>query len=228
MVMKRCVDVVFGTLLALAVTPLVMILALALAVQFRTSPFFVQHRTGRNGRAFRIVKLRTLPPDTPAYADKYALGDVRLPALPNMLRALHLDELPQLWLVPVGRMSLVGPRPEMAFLEEQMPGDVLRRRTSVRPGCTGLWQVSVHAHGLIHEHPEYDLAYVQRPTLRLDLWIVWHTLRMLVGRARVVTLQTIPSWILATQPDGVHGLAELDARAGAEARARNAVGLATH
>lgn len=197
-VSKRMLDVVVGTVLALAVTPLIVLLACLLAVQYRTSPFFVQQRLGRAGRPFRIVKLRTLPPDAPAYADKYALRDMALPTLPGLLRRLHLDELPQLWLVPFGRMSLVGPRPEMAFLHDRLPRSVAEERVSVRPGCTGLWQVSVHAGELILEHPEYDLAYVARPGLRLDLWIMWHTLRMLCGGDRRVSLDALPAW--ATTP----------------------------
>lgn len=192
---KRMLDVAAGTVLAIAVTPLIGLLACLLAVQYRASPFFVQERLGRAGRRFRIVKLRTLPPGAPAYADKYALREMALPTLPRILRRLHLDELPQLWLVPFGRMSLVGPRPEMAFLHDRMPDTVVEQRMSVRPGCTGLWQVSVHAGELILEHPEYDLAYVAGPSLRLDLWIMWHTIRMLCGGPRRVTLDTLPSWV---------------------------------
>lgn len=191
---KRVLDLVFGTVLALAVTPVVLVLALLLAVQFRASPFFVQWRVGRGGRTFRIVKLRTLPPDTPAYADKYEVAGMRATGLPRLLRRLHLDELPQLWLVPFGRMSLVGPRPEMAFLHDRMPSELAESRLQVRPGCTGLWQVSADADGLILEHPEYDLAYVATSTLRLDAWIAWHTVRVLCGVPRRLTLADVPVW----------------------------------
>lgn len=197
---KRALDLLVGTVLALAVTPIVLLLALAIAIQFRTSPFFVQWRVGRGGRPFRIVKLRTLPPETPAYADKYEVAGMRATGLPHLLRQLHLDELPQLWLVPFGRMSLVGPRPEMAFLHERMPHALASSRLQVRPGCTGLWQVSAHADALILEHPEYDLAYVTTGTLRLDAWIVWHTLRVLCGAPRHITVADLPAWAGATTP----------------------------
>ncbi len=203
---KRVFDVVVGSVLALAVTPLIVLLAGLLAVQYRASPFFLQQRLGRAGRPFHIVKLRTLPPEAPAYADKYSLRGIDLPTLPRLLRRLHLDELPQLWLVPFGRMSLVGPRPEMAFLHDRLPRAVAEERTAVRPGCTGLWQVSVHAGELILEHPEYDLVYVARPSLRLDAWIVWHTLRMLCGGDRRVTLDSLPAW--ATTPATRSGAAQ--------------------
>lgn len=198
--MKRAVDMLVGTVLAVAVAPVVLVLAIAVAVQFRAWPFFTQARLGRHGRAFRIVKLRTLPPQAPAYADKYEIRDVDLPWLARMLRRYHLDELPQLWLVPLGRMSLVGPRPEMAFLHEQLDAEVARARLQVRPGCTGLWQVSIHADRLIHEHPEYDLAYVAHCTLQLDAMILWHTLRVLAGRPPSLSLpQALP---LAPRPAG--------------------------
>ena len=200
--MKRAVDLVAGTALAIAVTPIVLVLALALAVQYRAWPFFTQARLGRYGAPFRIVKLRTLPPQAPAYADKYAIREVDLPWLPRQLRSYHLDELPQLWLVPLGRMSLVGPRPEMAFLHDQLDDEVAMARLAVRPGCTGLWQVSVHADKLIHEHPEYDLAYVANATLVLDLMVIWHTIRLVLGQPPQVDLyaQPLRRWGAPAQP----------------------------
>ena len=189
--MKRLVDMLVGTLLAISVAPIVLVLAVGVAVQFRAWPFFTQTRLGQHGREFRIVKLRTLPPQAPRYADKYCIRDVDLPWLPRMLRRYHLDELPQLWLVPLGRMSLVGPRPEMAFLHDQLDPEIALARLQVRPGCTGLWQVSVHADRLIHEHPEYDLAYVSYRSLQLDAMILWHTLRVLAGRPPALSLPQV-------------------------------------
>lgn len=194
-VLKRGTDLVLGSLLALVVTPVVLLLALPVALQFRAWPFFTQHRLGRRGRPFRIVKLRTMPPHTPVYADKYDIRSITLPRLARLLRRYHLDELPQLWLVPIGRMSLVGPRPEMAFLHAHLHPRVASTRLSVRPGCTGLWQVSVHVRALIHEHPEYDLTYVANRSLRLDAWIVWHTVRKLLGRPTELTLESVPQWV---------------------------------
>lgn len=192
--MKRATDLAIGTLLAIAVTPVVLLFALAVALQFRAWPFFTQVRLGRGGRPFRIVKLRTLPPEAPAYADKYDIREVALPTLARLLRRYHVDELPQLWLVPLGRMSLVGPRPEMAFLHERLEPEVAVARLSVRPGCTGLWQVSVHADKLIHEHPEYDLAYIANHSLQLDAVILWHTIRKILGLQPRLNLYREPVW----------------------------------
>lgn len=194
---KRLLDMVLGTVLAVLVTPIILVLAVVLAIQFRAWPFFTQDRVGLGGELFRMIKLRTMPPDFAAYADKYEAHKVALPVLARKLRSLHLDELPQLWLVPLGRMSLVGPRPEMAFLHEEMGTEVTRERLSVRPGCTGLWQVSVDSAGLIHENPQYDVLYARAVSLRLDTWILWHTARILLGGRPAVAFDSLPEWVSA-------------------------------
>jgi lipopolysaccharide/colanic/teichoic acid biosynthesis glycosyltransferase len=192
---KRMVDLVVGTALLVGVLPLIAVLALGSAIALRAWPFFVQERIGRDGRSFHFVKIRTLPPATGAYVDKYALADVPIPAFTRALRALHLDELPQLLLVVLGQMSLVGPRPEMPALDAQLPRSLARARNLVRPGCTGLWQVGEHCDRLIGEAPGYDLFYVQHRTLRLDLWILGQTVRKVVrGGHGIVRLDEVPAW----------------------------------
>ena len=192
--MKRSIDVVLGTLLALVTLPIVLLLALATAVSLRAWPFFVQTRIGAGGVPFRLVKLRTLPVSTAHYADKRAIDTIPLPWLSRVMRHTHLDELPQLFLVPTGLMSLIGPRPEMPFLHDQMPTSFARRRTQVRPGCTGLWQIGHGCDGLIAESPEYDLHYVDNQSLLLDLWIAWRTIAMVVDR-NTVSLADVPAWL---------------------------------
>jgi len=192
--MKRTIDVVVGTFLAVLALPLILLIAAAQAVSLRAWPFFVQTRIGTRGVPFRIVKVRTLPASTDHYADKRAIESIPLTWLSRTLRRTHLDELPQLFLVPVGRMSLVGPRPEMAFLHEQMPPSFARRRTEVRPGCTGLWQIGQDCAGLIVESPGYDLHYVENQSVLLDLWIVWRSVATVLG-AETVTLSDIPDWL---------------------------------
>src|SRR5690242_7984456 len=136
---KRLLDIAIGVPLCIMVLPVVAILAVYLAIRFRASPFFVHQRLGHGGRLITIPKLRTLPPDTHPYADKTVV-DLEAPhRLTAFLRARHLDELPQLFLVPIGRLSLVGPRPRMEA-EAEAHGDEEYNtiRTSVRQGCTGL------------------------------------------------------------------------------------------
>jgi lipopolysaccharide/colanic/teichoic acid biosynthesis glycosyltransferase len=181
---KRLVDVVVGSLLAVLSAPIVLITAVVVALSLRTWPVFMHERVGRGGRPFKFIKLRTLPRYAPKYASKYQVTRLPVPRACRWLRAMHLDELPQLWLVVTGRMSLVGPRPEMAFLLQQMDQDFVRRRTNVRPGCTGLWQISSASQGLIGEHPEYDDFYLRHQSLGLDAWILARTALVLVRGPR--------------------------------------------
>ena len=155
----------------------------------------MQHRVGRNGTPFLFIKVRTLPVDTPSYIDKHQLDRTRIPAFCRLLRRLHLDELPQLALVLMGRMSLVGPRPEMACLHDDLPADFAELRTSVRPGCTGLWQISEGCTGLIASTPEYDSYYLEQRNLRLDLWVLGRTALKMAGISDPITFDDVPSWV---------------------------------
>lgn len=195
--MKRAFDVVIGTVFALLAIPLIVLGALGVALTLRCWPFFVQDRVGRDGRTFRFFKLRTLPAHAPRYADKYALLALDLPPFTRFLRRSHLDELPQLLLVPFGKMSLVGPRPEMPVLHRHLPIGFADARTLARPGCTGLWQIGRDSHRLIGEAPEYDLFYLQHQSWRLDLWVLLRTARLLVSNGRYVSLRDVPAWARA-------------------------------
>lgn len=194
--MKRTVDVLGAALLLLLVLPTMIIVVVGSAIVLRTNPFFVQRRIGRGGECFSILKVRTLPREVPTYADKYQLAAFTVPRFCRLVRLLHLDELPQLFLVLRGRMSLVGPRPEMPTLHATLTPDFAALRTSIRPGCTGLWQVSERRNGLISESPEFDVFYVRHQSLRLDAWIAARTVRqMLPGlRTNPVRLADLPAW----------------------------------
>lgn len=196
--MKRAVDIVLSTALLLLAAPVILVTAVGSAIALRAWPIFTQNRIGIGGAPFRFVKLRTLPPDTPRYTDKYAVQGLDIPLFARAVRRLHLDELPQLLLVLIGRMSLVGPRPEMPHLHRHFPPEFARLRTSVRPGCTGLWQVSSSCTGLIGEAPEVDAFYVRHRSLRLDLWIMARTvMKVMPGPSkRLVGLDDVPRWVL--------------------------------
>lgn len=190
---KRAFDVTVGTVLAAVATPAIVVLATFQAISLRTTrPFFVQDRIGQYGRLFRFPKIRTLPPNAPKYADKRAIEEVSIPWLSQKMRDLHLDELPQLYLVLTGEMSLVGPRPEMAFLHDQMHAGFATARTTVRPGLTGLWQISEAWSDLILETPDYDLFYLRHRSWWMDLWILWHTALQMLGIGTPVTLDQLP------------------------------------
>lgn len=193
---RRTLDLLVGTVLLVLALPVVLVVSLVCAVALRANPIFVQDRIGRDGRIFRFVKVRTLPADVPAYVDKHQLDQSRVPRVCRLVRRLHLDELPQLALVVSGRMALVGPRPEMAHLHEGLPADFAAMRTSVRPGCTGFWQISDGCTGLIGEAPQYDRFYVANRGVRFDVWILAHTALKMVGRPQFPMVEDVPAWVV--------------------------------
>lgn len=197
---KRAMDILLGTLLSILTLPLMLLAALVSAASLRCWPLFVQRRVGKDGRLFQMVKIRTLPRSVPPYASKYDLDDANVPRLARWLRRTHLDELPQLLLVPLGQMSLVGPRPEMEILADEFDRETAALRTSVRPGCTGLWQVSPRSEGLIPEAPEYDRFYLAHQNPRLDLWVLWCTLWVMAAGRAPIPLADVPSWALRKKP----------------------------
>jgi len=172
---KRIIDIVASTLLlAVLAVPFALIAALVKM----TSPgpvFFRQERVGKGGSLFHIYKFRTMYRDAPQYSQSPGAGeDPRITPLGRLLRRTSLDELPQLLNVLAGDMSLVGPRPEMPFIVEQYT-PLQRRRLAVKPGMTGLWQLSADRAFPIHENLEYDLYYVRNRSLFMDVAILLHT-----------------------------------------------------
>lgn len=198
---RRAVEVAVAAVLLLVALPVLVIVLLGSAASLRAWPVFVQERVGHRGRRFRFLKVRTLPATAPAYTDKHQLDMEAVPAFCRLVRRLHLDEIPQLLLVVAGRMGLVGPRPEMPYLHDGMDTDFAGLRTSVRPGCTGIWQVSEASRGLIHDAPHYDEFYLEHRTLRLDAWILYRTVRKMLG-GQPIELEAVPAWTLR-QPSAV-------------------------
>jgi lipopolysaccharide/colanic/teichoic acid biosynthesis glycosyltransferase len=193
---KRTIDILLSLVLLLWMIPLMVVLALGAAISLRSWPFFVQRRVGKRGREFSMIKIRTMPTTTPIYADRESVAGVQIPPFCAWLRRCHLDELPQLFHVLEGKMSIVGPRPEMPKFHAAMDPRFAARRTSVTPGCTGLWQATDGIRNLHYHVPEYDLTYVTHASLWLDMWIMWRTLMMLNPLAGTKTLDSIPPWAL--------------------------------
>ena len=170
---KRIFDLVVAVCVLLLFAPFA--LFIALLVRF-TSPgpiFFRQQRVGLAGRRFNMYKFRSMYSDAPQYGYSPGTGDdPRVTPLGRFLRHTSLDELPQFVNVLLGEMSVVGPRPEMPFIVEQYT-PLQQQRLSVKPGITGLWQLSADRAFQIHENMEYDLyyfrvniVYLQVPSLR--------------------------------------------------------------
>lgn len=193
---RRLVEAVVAAVLLVVALPLILLTAMVSLAVYRAWPFFVQDRVGLGGQTFRIAKVRTLPPSTAAYADKYSLGRTPAPAIMLAIRRLHLDELPQLLHVATGHMGFVGPRPEMPNLHAELAPAFAAERVSVRPGLTGLWQISPHSSGLIGERPEYDRLYIAHRTAAFDTWILYRTVLKMVS-GRTVHLHEVPARTVA-------------------------------
>ena len=157
---KRVIDLTASIFLLVVFSPLFAMLALLVKKSSSGPVLFRQDRVGKDGQLFSIYKFRTMYCDAPKYSYSPGAGDdPRVTSIGRFLRHTSLDELPQLINVVLGQMSLVGPRPEMPFIVEQYT-PLQRRRLAVKPGMTGLWQISADRAFLIHENPEYDLYYI--------------------------------------------------------------------
>jgi exopolysaccharide biosynthesis polyprenyl glycosylphosphotransferase len=192
---KRAMDIL-GAMAGLIVAAPVMA-AIAVAIKL-TSPgdiFFRQERCGYRRRRFRMIKFRSMVQDAPALMSALesrneASGpifkikdDPRVTPLGRILRATSLDELPQLWNVLMGEMSLVGPRP-MSIRDVTLFSDAaLMRRFSVKPGLTGLWQVSGRSSVSFEQWMAYDFHYIDRWSLTLDMKILIWTLSAVMKRS---------------------------------------------
>jgi exopolysaccharide biosynthesis polyprenyl glycosylphosphotransferase len=171
----RTVDIVTSaTLLLLASVPL---LILAAIVKFDAPGpiLFRQRRVGLNGKPFTILKFRTMHVDDCRDAlTPRSSNDRRITRSGRWLRKASLDELPQLLNVLAGDMALVGPRPEMPFIVAEY-SEQQRKRLSVKPGLTGIWQLSADRSAPIHENIHYDLYYLKERSVAVDFAILLHT-----------------------------------------------------
>jgi lipopolysaccharide/colanic/teichoic acid biosynthesis glycosyltransferase len=175
----RALDVVIGGIGALVTAPIVAALAVAIRLESRGHPLYTQTRVGRGGELFQIYKLRTMVHGAEFTGAGLAIaaGDDRITRLGNFLRRYSLDELPNLWNVVRGEMSIVGPRPTLAVQVEQYT-ERQRGRLAVKPGITGWAQVNGRASLPWSERIELDLWYVEHRSLWLDLRILMRTVRM--------------------------------------------------
>jgi len=194
LVAKRLIDVVLGGVAMILLLPVFAIIGVAIVVADGWPVIFRQTRVGLHGRPFDVVKFRTMVPDAEALLTELEeqneikghafkiTDDPRLTRIGRFLRATSLDELPQVWNVLLGEMSLVGPRPP---LPREVDGYDLwhRRRLSMKPGITGLWQVAARRDDDFDRWVALDLAYIDRWSIWLDLKIIVKTIpAMLQGR----------------------------------------------
>jgi exopolysaccharide biosynthesis polyprenyl glycosylphosphotransferase len=172
---KRCLDLLIAGVALALFAPIAVTVAILIKTSSPGPVLFRQERIGKDGCAFHMFKFRSMYHDVPPYGySPRAQRDPRITPVGRFLRRSSLDELPQLLNVFLGQMSIVGPRPEMPFIVEQYT-PLQRQRLVVKPGMTGLWQISADRAFLIHENLEYDLYYVRRRSLFMDIAILLHT-----------------------------------------------------
>jgi exopolysaccharide production protein ExoY len=185
--LKRCVDIGFVLMAAPFVVPVMLALVLVLKLTGH-KPFFTQDRVGLGGRTFRLWKLRTMVPNAEARLQDYLQNDEaarvewesyqklsrdpRITDFGQFLRKSSLDELPQLWNVLVGDMSLVGPRPMMVDQKDLYPGSAYY---ALRPGLTGTWQISDRNQSTFAQRAEFDADYERSLSFFKDLKILLAT-----------------------------------------------------
>ncbi|MFT4647779.1 MAG: lipopolysaccharide/colanic/teichoic acid biosynthesis glycosyltransferase, partial [Glaciecola sp.] len=169
---KRAVDLVLSTLVLLLGGPFLLMIAGAIKWGSKGPAMFMQTRIGKDGKPFRIAKFRTMY--TSDCGDEEAPSnesDPRVTRVGKWLRRYSMDELPNFYNVFVGDMSLVGPRPEMPFIVDGYDRRH-RERLLVKPGITGLWQISYARQYAIHDNLDYDIYYIENQSILLDAVIL--------------------------------------------------------
>lgn len=196
-IISRFRDMIAALVLILLLSPLLVITALAIKLTSSGPVFFRQERVGRYEQLFRLYKFRSMKVDNdssehrahvqaqmrgeaePEADGSFKLKDPRVTAVGGIIRRLSIDELPQLFNVVTGDMSLVGPRPSLDW-ETEMYSPYHRQRTLVRPGITGLWQVNGRSETTIEDMLDLDIEYLQRQSLVLDVAILTKTAVVIV------------------------------------------------
>lgn len=182
-VFKPLLDRLVALILGLVLLPVFALLALWIRWDSPGNPLFLQTRVGRNLKPFRIFKLRTMVANAPSLGPGFtSRGDARITKVGRFLRKTSLDELPQIYNVLLGDMSLIGPRPGLAAEANHYPSEeIYRRRHAMKPGISGLAQATLRSSGTFEKTLAADLHYIEACNLRLDLAIVFKTVKMIAG-----------------------------------------------
>jgi exopolysaccharide biosynthesis polyprenyl glycosylphosphotransferase len=174
-VLKRGLDVVGGAIIGLLSAPIWITCSVLIKLDSPGPVLFVHERVGKDGRRFKLYKFRSMRFEAEPYAvTPTHQQDPRITKIGRVIRRSSVDELPQLLNILSGDMSLVGPRPEMPFIVESYD-ELQKLRLSVKPGLTGVWQISADRANPIHENIDYDLYYLENQSFWLDLAILIKT-----------------------------------------------------
>ena len=188
---KRIVDLLLGTCMLILSFPVLLLVAIGIWVQDRGPIFYLTDRVGENQKVFRMLKFRSMVVNASSMQDAVnqydadgnlihkAADDFRVTRLGRWMRKHSVDELPNLWNVLKGEMSLVGPRPELPWLVARYEPWQLKR-FAVPQGMTGWWQVTGRSDKPMHLHTDDDIHYIQNYSLWLDLQIMWRTVSVVI------------------------------------------------
>ncbi|WP_372630163.1 sugar transferase [Cohnella sp.] len=178
---KPFFDFGFALLLLILLLPLAAAIAIAIKLDSQGTVLFRQERYGKNGKAFRIFKFRTMYSHVPKEGrSPDRKDDTRVTRVGRVLRRASLDEIPQLLNILRGEMSFIGPRPEQKSIVEQYYTPLEKQRFMVTPGITGLWQTSPDRLAPIHENLHHDYEYIRNLSIGLDLKIVYRTFKVMI------------------------------------------------
>ena len=181
-VLKRVFDIWFALVLLLLLLVPMVVIAVIVKLSSKGPVLYFQERLGLNGKAFKVIKFRTMRQDAEAAGIQWSMGDddPRITPVGRVLRKTHLDELPQLWCILVGDMSVVGPRPERPEYYEQFEQYIhgFRERLKVKPGMTGLAQVRCGYFLKPEEKIRYDVEYIKTRSVGLELRIILNTIKV--------------------------------------------------
>ena len=187
---KRLVGFALSSIMLVLLSPLILVVAVAIKLESKGPVLFSQERVGEDGEIFSMYKFRSMKADAeaesgPVWAEE---DDPRITRVGRVIRKLRIDELPQLWNVLKGDMSFVGPRPERFFFVETLKNKIpyYKERFSVKPGITG-WAQVMYSYGATEkdalEKLKYDLYYIKNMSLVMDLMVIFHTVKIvLLGR----------------------------------------------
>jgi lipopolysaccharide/colanic/teichoic acid biosynthesis glycosyltransferase len=180
--MRRAIDVSVAALVLVVASPLLALAAIAIRVTSRGAVIYRQRRVGLHGAEFEVLKLRTMVEgaEHKGAGIHVDAGDPRITAVGRLLRRTSIDELPNLWNVLRGEMSLIGPRPTLPYQVAEYT-ERQRGRLAIKPGITGWAQVNGRASVPWSERIELDLDYIEHRSLKLDLRILLRTVRVLFG-----------------------------------------------
>jgi lipopolysaccharide/colanic/teichoic acid biosynthesis glycosyltransferase len=186
LLVKRLMDIVISLSALALLMPLLALLGLIICLDSPGSPLLMQERVGRGGYVFKMVKLRSMIEEAKMRGPYWTVeNDPRITRVGRLIRRTSLDELPQLWNVLVGDMSLIGPRPDLPAQEQLYLANAWKKRYQVKPGISGLAQVSGRSNLTPKRRLAYDLLYAARPTFRMDVYIAVKTIWSVVNRIGV-------------------------------------------